>query len=216
MLSATLLAVLLPALTYASPLNFLLPRQNDTHPDESAGMIALASGTVIHFGTVNASDNAFYIGRPTDTYCPSTPEICSGLLNITMIHPYDTGVINMQAIMEQIVFVDATGALSFTTAHEEDIYPPGSYVSGGFMVEEEESVSLLQFTQGASQGWVACPITPDVDANGQPLGPFQVFASVVGFSDHTAPLGCTEDCIGFDMALEWIPAASPPGAYEYD
>ena len=100
----------------------------------------------------------------------------------------------------QDVYVNSTGALSFTFAHEEGNFPPGS-ATKGFSTKN----GVFTFTGLGSTGWIACPIFKDG------TGPYQVFAKVKGISNADVPNGKLASCIGFkakatasdDDALVW-------------
>lgn len=63
-----LLCSLLP-LALGSP---LAPRQASEFPPTTFGAIAARSASPIHLQSINANGQAFWIGKPTASYCPLT------------------------------------------------------------------------------------------------------------------------------------------------
>lgn len=96
----------------------------------------------------------------------------------------------------QQVYVDPTGALSFTQAHSASI-PAGSVV-GGLVYETGQPWSHYSFNGWGTQGLMACPTTDNR---------WQVFAAL---QNATVPSGDVADCLGFSaIALTYsgeIPA----------
>ncbi|KAL9037851.1 MAG: hypothetical protein Q9214_005518, partial [Letrouitia sp. 1 TL-2023] len=50
--------------------NSISPHRSDPVSPASFGLIALRSASPIHFGSIDASGYAFYIGKKTVSYCP--------------------------------------------------------------------------------------------------------------------------------------------------
>ena len=57
---------LLPYLVAGAPAN--MPRQ--TYSEGPYTIMALRSGSPVHFSRLNAADRAFWLGRETASYCP--------------------------------------------------------------------------------------------------------------------------------------------------
>lgn len=55
----------------------------------------------------------------------------------------------------QDIYVTSDGALSFTEAHEEGIYPNGSYTQG-FAFTPTGGLDLFTFDGAVNQGWALC------------------------------------------------------------
>ncbi|KAJ5670793.1 uncharacterized protein N7477_006156 [Penicillium maclennaniae] len=90
----------------------------------------------------------------------------------------------------QQIYVDPSGALSFTQAHSAYI-PAGSAV-GGFQYEAGNPWSHYTFNGWGASGFMACP----TDDNR-----WQVYAAM---QNATVPSGNVDDCLGFSaMALTY-------------
>ena len=110
----------------------------------------------------------------------------------------------------QNVYVGPTGALLFTLAHEEYIFPNGSYTRGFNVEKDDRQRSFLTFTNGSATAWYACP------AFKQKITPYRVYANVEGFGDSAVPTGHVSDCLEFQMMI-----ANPKGladltAWQYE
>jgi hypothetical protein len=112
------------------------------------------------------------------------------LHNLTISEPKLTSLQDVEVPGGQQVYVDPSGALSFTQAHSAYI-PPGSAI-GGLMYEAGNPWSHYTFNGWGASGFMACP----TDDNR-----WQVFAAM---QNATVPSGNVEDCLGFSaMALTY-------------
>jgi len=98
----------------------------------------------------------------------------------------------------QQIYVDPSGALSFTQAHSASI-PPGSAI-GGLVYEPGNPWSHYTFNGWGASGFMACPTD----------NRWQVFAAM---QNATVPSGNVGDCLGFSaMALTY---KGPVPAWQY-
>ena len=99
----------------------------------------------------------------------------------------------------QQIYVDPSGALSFTQAHSAFI-PAGSAL-GGLQYEAGQPWSHYTFNGWGASGFMACP----TDDNR-----WQVYAAM---QNATVPSGNVDDCLGFSaMALTYT---GPVPAWQY-
>lgn len=90
----------------------------------------------------------------------------------------------------QQVYIDPTGALSFTQAHSANI-PQGSSL-GPFHYAADEPWAHYSFAGWGASGFMACP----ADDNR-----WQVFAAI---QNATVPQGNVDECLGFSaVALDY-------------
>lgn len=193
---------LLTTLTFLSGA-FALPQTTTTSspapsstPTGPFGLMSIRSGSDIQYAQIAAADSHFWIGRATNTYCPSEPSIpCASLGNQTYVQ-LNGDSLSMDAIVPggQQVYVGPKGALRFTTAHSSEM-PKGSTV-GGFSVTDEGAFSSV----GHVGGFVACPVHEKRGG-----APYQIFVQTEGFK--------RTDCEGFDLAAVEVDGAVP--AWEY-
>ncbi|KAI4160747.1 MAG: hypothetical protein LQ342_005460 [Letrouitia transgressa] len=161
-------------------------RHSDPVSPATFGLIALRSASPIHFGSIDASGYAFYIGKETVSYCPEQVGDACPPGNQTII-TYFNGTASMDVLVPggQRVFVAPNGALGYTVPHSSAI--PEGALTEGFVYEppqSENTVGYFSFTGCGATGFLACPC-------GQEPGVYQIFANVRG-----AHLG--NDCLGFN------------------
>ncbi|KAF3929143.1 hypothetical protein AA313_de0200311 [Arthrobotrys entomopaga] len=169
-------------------------------------MMSLRSASPIHFGSVTASGQKFYIGlEHPSSYCPSppvSPEDCpSG--NYTSIG-WGTGgpYMNVMVPGGQQLYIAPDHSLSYTQAHSA--YMPEGSTTEGFILgpKQENTLRSISHTSG---GFLACP----VKAN---QGPWKVFVGTV--ADADTPSGSSADCLGFsNNGVEFT--AERFGAWQY-
>jgi len=166
-------------------------------------LIAAHSTSPIHLRPIAASDQKFYIGKNTTTYCPLEEVGACPIGNVTsvVVGGGEGASMNVEVPGGQIVYVLPTGALAFTPAHAEGEASVNNGTTDGFSYVDGVKGFPGQFHfQGWS--WFACPV---VGAKGG-AGPWQVFADVPG-SD-------VRECIGFDALGEvWTKGVA---AWEYE
>ncbi|KAJ6021193.1 hypothetical protein N7540_006697 [Penicillium herquei] len=184
------------------------------------GVTAARSGSPIHFLPLTASGSHFYLGGQTSTYCPS--EVvpgCSSRTNSTII--YGQSALDVAVPGGQAIYVDPSGALSFTTPHSA--YIPAGSSSGPFTyVPGSSSDPLGSWTysgKGAS-GFMACPVPASNStrsaaarrAAAAAAPTWQVFAAQ---QNATVPTGNLGDCLGFDALAVGVNVSSSNVAWEY-
>ncbi|KAK8213613.1 hypothetical protein M8818_002917 [Zalaria obscura] len=142
--------------------------------------------------TIEASSEAFYIGRAPSTYCPvpAIPAAACAAGNTTVM--YGSGLATTVPGGQEI-YIQSTGALAFTQAHSAATYNLSSYSTGP--VYEGGA-----FFAPNGTGWTACPV-----AGSQ--GVWQVFAKLAGLS-------FASDCVGFYAKVHDEPAGTV-GAWQY-
>lgn len=62
-------------------------------------LMSVRSASPIHFQAVNASDNSFFIGRPTNAVCPVAAPECAGFPNTTIVSIDTDTSVQYQAFM---------------------------------------------------------------------------------------------------------------------
>lgn len=101
-----------------------------------------------------------------------------------------------------MVFVDPSGALSFTQAHSA-LIPEGSAL-GPFTVTSGTPFGTYSTTAFGATGFMACP-----DDAAAPTR-WQVFAAI---QNATVPTGNVKDCLGFDAAATAYTGPIPAWQY---
>lgn len=170
-------------------------------------LMSVRSASPIHYGTVNANGEAFWIGKPSANSCPpNLPDNeCGQLNNASTILScelpdnaktrcgFDTVVPGGQT-----VYVGQRGALRYTVPHG-DVVPKGAHPAGFVHTPPTETTDygLLTFEGAGADGFVACP------TNG--TFPYQVFANIEGARNF-------DECLGFELFA--LPYTGAP-AWEY-
>ncbi|KAK6334208.1 hypothetical protein TWF696_002709 [Orbilia brochopaga] len=184
----------------------------DSEPPASAySFLALRSASPIHFGSLEASGLKIWIGKETSSYCPNPPEQCPPGNTTAFLISKDssyTAAMDVAVPGGQQVYVDPSGALSYTQAHSASI-PTGSFTVGFFLSNPDDTENHLAYFTHCEGGFVACPIAP-----GQ--GPWQVFVQFTkgGLKDENVPSGNATDCLGFSAATAGAPQDGP-AAWQY-
>ncbi|KAL8681886.1 MAG: hypothetical protein Q9186_002043 [Xanthomendoza sp. 1 TL-2023] len=190
--TASFLWSLLP-LALGSP---IIPRENINDSPLRFGVIAARSASPIHLSSVNASGQAFWIGKDTAIYCPLQPplECPSGNQTVFQVAGGGASLDNVVPGGQQI-YVAPNGKLSYTIAHSSYI-PPGSALQtfNATSGTINENIGRLTFEGLGGSGFVACPSRK---SKGKWVGPYQVFVGVKALSDKDVPSGCKKDCLGF-------------------
>ena len=183
------------AMAIAAPFE---PRQS---VPTTVSLIALSSNAALQGQAVNASGNQFFVGAPSGIYCPVPAPDCAGFSNTTTI-AVGGGTASMYDEVPggQNVYVAQNGQLSFTTAHEEGIFPEGSYTEGFSIEPTDFGGYQFVFTGDNSNGFIACPTSEDGTT-------WEILARV-----SSAGAICAAAA---DVELAAI-AVSAPGAFEYD
>ncbi|KAJ5178731.1 hypothetical protein N7492_001941 [Penicillium capsulatum] len=185
-------------------------------------VMAARSGSPIHYQKLNAAGEKFYLGGKTSSYCPN--ENCppgnqtvfapggKSLVRFTAATVHSTKTrgknrtVTLTTLQDvvvpggQQVYIDNTGALSFTQAHSAAM-PPGSTVDGLSYVPGKPW-NHYTFNGWGANGFMACP-TDDQNR-------WQVFAAI---KNATVPKQDVSKCLGFSaMALTYTGEAA---AWQY-
>lgn len=198
-LATTLVALSTLALSLSSPLH-----QRQTTTPTEVTLVALSDNSALQDQTINASSGGFYIGLPTAAYCPKPAPDCAAFSNTTIVTAANTTTIGTASLVVEVpggqdVYVAEDGALSYTTAHEAGVFPPGSYPMGFAIVPSGDGGYEFIFEGFYSEGWIACP--------GAVEGSWQILAKVRSMGAVCAA--------AVDLKIAAV-AASGVGAFEYD
>jgi hypothetical protein len=152
-------------------------------------------------GPIGANGEGWYINGYTDAYCPpNAPGFCSSYPNTTTVE-VQNGRAKLWgrtiASWNQTLYVDpSTGFISYTIPNYNSYPPAGALLSGFEIVQAPDSSYELQFNNGETTSFTACPIYP-----GSPV--------LVGVNSDE------EYCVDpQDIKIAAIPA-DEPGAYGY-
>lgn len=156
----------------------------DDSPLQYFGAISARSASPIHLLPVSAAESAFWLGRETQSYCPSEVVAVCPPGNVTLFaYDVESDITGLSLAVGvpggQLVYVAEDGALGFTQAHT-GMLPPGNTNVTGFTVAEGDGLGGLSW----GEGFVACP----TDA-----GPWKIYAQR---PDTPLP---SEECLGFSM-----------------
>lgn len=186
MKTATILTTVAAAATSAMAIS--VRHSNSTTTTSSFAGLAIRSGSEIQYATVNANGGYFYLGRSTETYCPSSIYTCPGDNSTLFVGGNSTLALAVETPGGQEVYVDGNGALTFTVPHSASL-AAGAKTTGF----SKSDGSHLTFE---GKDWYACP---------EDDGSFQVYAV-----NGTSP---ASDCLSFS----WLIDASYEtlGAWEY-
>jgi hypothetical protein len=156
------------------------------------GVIVARSASPIHLQELNATGNAFYVGKPTTTYCP---EGVSGLKcpvgkgETLFAGGHETLGLSVVVPGGQQVYVQKNGAVGYTQAHSASA-PAGSTFDGWSKSEGASFGSLSH-----KHGVLFCP---EGDA-------YKLFVQVPGVSFAAT-------CLGANLLTV---NGTAPGAWQY-
>jgi hypothetical protein len=159
------------------------------------GVIVTRSGSPIHLQELNATGNAFYIGKPTTTYCP---EGVSGLKcpvgkgETLFAGGHETLGLSTQVPGGQQIYVAKDGTVGYTQAHSASI-PAGASLTG-WSKTEGKTFGQLSYKYGL----IFCPVGGDSHA-------YKLFAQVPGVSFIAT-------CLGGNLLTV---NGTAPGAWQY-
>ncbi|EIN06512.1 hypothetical protein PUNSTDRAFT_127270 [Punctularia strigosozonata HHB-11173 SS5] len=160
---------------------------------------ALHSGEVnIHLQPINANSQAFWIGRPTSTFCPNPASECPPGTQTAFIGGSSTLELDDEVPGGQQIYVQSNGALGYTAPHSA-VIPAGATLTGFFWTGGAAAGDLGFIGLGATS-FIACPTT-----SGGP--PYQIFENVAG--------GDFSSCIGFDARTTEYSGGDTSAAWEY-
>ncbi|KAJ5484861.1 hypothetical protein N7539_004849 [Penicillium diatomitis] len=192
---------------------------NGTNSDSSFGVVAARSGSPIHFLPMTASDSKFWLGGASRTYCPTLVPNCAQRTNETVLF----GDRSLDVIVPggQAIYVDRTGALSFTRPHSGYI-PPGSSVQGFKVHYSGHTPGTWTFKGHGASGFMACPAPANVTASAARrvrrqstvinAPRWQIFAAM---PNATVPTGNVSDCLGFEALAVKSKMTTDQLAWEY-
>ncbi|KAJ5892256.1 uncharacterized protein N7473_008484 [Penicillium subrubescens] len=159
--------------------------------------MAVRSASPIHYAQLNAAGQKFWLGGQTSSYCPEQVQNCPPG-NQTILAPGGNSL-DVEVPGGQQVYVDPTGALSFTQAHSASI-PAGSSV-GNLAYQPGTPWNHYTFNGWGATGLMACPTADNR---------WQVFAAL---SNATVPSGNVADCLGFSAIA--LPYKGDVPAWQY-
>ncbi|KAF2650941.1 hypothetical protein K491DRAFT_696843 [Lophiostoma macrostomum CBS 122681] len=159
-------------------------------------VMAARSGSPIHFNSLTARGNKFYLGGgPPSSYCPPQVGTSCPVGNTTTLAGGD-GYLSLGVMVPggQQAYIDADGSLSYTIEHSAYV-PSGAILDGWNKTENVgDHFGTLQWTNGL----IACP--PATEGTG-----WQVF----GQRENAT---FSPDCLGFDALTI---NATGVGAWQY-
>lgn len=164
-------------------------------PSTFAGL-AIRSASDIHYLSVNANGQSFWLGKNTTTYCPASAGVpcpANDTTPQTVFASANSGTASLDVTVPggQQVYVSGTGALKFTAPHSAN--------TGEGAVVDGFSVSDLHL-QFQGQDWYACP-DAEVD------NVWGVYAASVYAGDDV------DQCLGF--AFRTVDAGDAQAVWEY-
>lgn len=183
------------------------PQAGSTEPLRFGGT-ALRSASPIHFASVNAHDQTFYLGaQDTTTYCPTdsaAADACKTANTNQTIFSYlnSEGKFSLDTIVPggQAVYVtegalgEPAGQLKFTQAHSGQAAGPALY--DGFSIVYD---AKFQFE---GNDWIACPVGIDT-------GSYTVHAA-----SRLVSLAPESECLGFTWRVNQV-GEETPSAWQY-
>ncbi|KAF3916698.1 hypothetical protein ABW20_dc0106013 [Dactylellina cionopaga] len=136
------------------------------------GFLALHSASPIHFGSINANAGRFWIGRQTITTCPVERYRCPKGKDTSFAINKMYGMATLNTIVPggQQLYVDPSGALSFTQPHSTYM-PAGSRANGFKISGTTDGNYYLSHSMGS---FLACPTGRDGGI------PYQVYVNING------------------------------------
>ncbi|OQE28377.1 hypothetical protein PENSTE_c003G04326 [Penicillium steckii] len=182
-------ALALPLLAAAAPVE-------QANPNFS--VMAVRSASPIHYTQLNAAGQKFWLGGKTSSYCPHIDGLECPAGNQTVLAS-GGNALDVEVPGGQQVYVDPSGALSFTQAHSASI-PPNSAV-GSLSYVPGKPWAHYTFNGWNATGLMACP-TED--------NRWQVYAAM---KNATVPQGNVGDCLGFSALA--LPYKGDVPAWQY-
>lgn len=151
--------------------------------------LAIRSGSVIQYASVNAAESSFWLYKNTTVYCPEVAGIGCSNTTITQFAGGDE-TLDLHVVVPggQQVYVAADGHLGYTVPHSA--YTGEGSSTTGFSVVDN---GLHLEYQG--NGFLACPEGSS----------YKVYASA-------AATNASADCLGFEFRIS---DSSAPAAFEY-
>ncbi|KAJ5180139.1 hypothetical protein N7492_003349 [Penicillium capsulatum] len=205
-----------------APLAAALPgSQAPKNPNGPFTVTAARSASQIHFLPLTASGGHFWLGGKSQTYIPGAAPYTGKQTNDTILqgqHFLDVVVPGGQRI-----YIDPSGALSFTVPHSGFIAPGSS--EGPFKYAPGNPLGTWSYKGHGASGFMACPVnqasststpTPTLSAVRRQAASYvprwQVFAAL---QNATVPSGNVRDCLGFDALAMPVNVTSDQLAWEY-
>lgn len=179
------------ALAFAAAAAALPAPQQGAEDNRPFSGVVIHSGSPIHYASIHANDEQFWLFKETKTYCPpSAGAACPGgrtpLTAFSKAAGTSTLSLDVKVPGGQQCYVDNTGALKFTIAHSANT-GEGS-LTEGFSISDNH----VRFE---NQDWWACPTD----------GPNGTFYGIFAQSRPDAP-NSGADCTSFVFRAEEVGA----------
>lgn len=183
-------------------------------------IVTIHSGSDIQARTVSAYQEGFYLGRPTQSYCPAgvlgldcanctlfsflsyRSELTLPVGNQTALTTGYNGGLSMATSVPggQQIYIAADGAVGYTIPHSGAL-PTGAQTTGFTYTPQTESGTVGKLTFQNSS-WYACP-TGETDPAAGTV--YKIYAAAVS--------GQRDDCIGAALGTTTFAGAT---AWEYN
>ncbi|KAL1975045.1 hypothetical protein VTN31DRAFT_3437 [Thermomyces dupontii] len=190
----TLVISILPVLAAAAP-----APAADTDSANAFRVMALRTGSGIHYLPMQARGSKFWLGGLPATYCPEMVENCPPGKETVIL---GSSSLYVQVPGGQNLYVTPEGELGFTRAHSTYV-PPGAAI-GGFKHVAGEPHGQWSFKGFGADGFMACPDDAENPSS------WQVFAAM---NNATVPTGNVKDCLTFTAAA--VPYDGSFAAWQY-
>ncbi|KAJ5670564.1 uncharacterized protein N7477_005927 [Penicillium maclennaniae] len=196
-------------LSFAS-LAAALPSSRTTKSSNAPFSVTAArSGSEIHYLPLTASSGHFWLGGKSQTYCPSSVGASCGKQDDTII--YGGNALDVVVPGGQQIYVDASGALSFTVPHSG--YIPAGSSTGPFKAPLASWLALfLRLLRPPPLPPSATATPSSVARRSAQSSKWQVYAAL---QNATVPSGQVSDCLGFDALATGLNITSDQLAWEY-
>lgn len=183
MFSKTLLIAAVAGLASSAPLENRATNITTT----AFGLIAIHSGSAVHLSPLTASLNAFWINKPTASYCPAiVGDACPPGNETAFV--YDNATTSLYLDVEvpggQLTYVTQSNAFGYTIQHSTRV--PFDAVTAGWKYTPPASVNTVGLLKLPGFSFFACPTgTGNI---------YEVITSNGTLSDSFSV------CIGIDLA----------------
>ncbi|KAI9738743.1 MAG: hypothetical protein M1834_008250 [Cirrosporium novae-zelandiae] len=166
-------------------------------------LMSARSGSAIHLQSVQASDQALWIGGETETYCPNTTAAidCTQFDNVAAF-TFNEGAVAMDVSVPggQLLYVKSDGEIGYTPAHSAGDIVGADTTSWTYTAPTNgNSFGTLSTTAFNSTGFIACEHPAE--------NRYKIFAYVPSVNITT--------CLGFD-ALAVTRNSTDAAAWSYE